>query len=112
MAKSARESTLWENKKVLFCSVFIALANAFYGFDTAAIGGLQAMPGFLQVYGFYDPKLGYTISTKVQQLIASFLTVGSICGCLTTGLFASKFGRRPALWFGCFVAMVANAVMI
>src|SRR5271156_2621823 len=70
------------------------------------------MPGLLQVYGFYDPNLGYTISTKVQQLIASFLTVGSICGCLTTGLFASKFGRRPALWFGCFVAMVANAVMI
>jgi len=70
------------------------------------------MPGFLQVYGFHDPKLGYTISTKVQQLIASFLTVGSIVGCLTTGFFAKKFGRRPALWFGCFVSMVANAVMI
>jgi MFS transporter, SP family, sugar:H+ symporter len=54
------------------------------GFDTATIGGLQAMPGFLAVYGFHTPA-GYEISTKVQQLIASLLTVGSIVGCLTTG---------------------------
>jgi len=110
--KAARESTLLENKKVLCCCVLIAVANAFYGFDTASIGGLQAMPGFLAVYGYSDPKsaIGYSITTRVQQLIASLLTVGSIVGCLTTGIFASKFGRRPALWFGCVIAAIANGV--
>lgn len=82
------------------------------GFDTATIGGLQAMPGFLQVYGYHDPKLGYAITTKVQQLIASLLTVGSIAGCLTTGIFAQKFGRKTALWFGCFVGYIAMAIQL
>src|SRR5580704_6785421 len=114
MLKSGRESTLWENRRVLFCSAFIALANAFYGFDTASIGGLQAMPGFLQVYGFRDPKaaIGYSITTHVQQLIASLLTVGSIIGCLTTGIFAQKLGRRPALWLGCLISMIANGIQV
>jgi MFS family permease len=114
MVKSTRESSLWENKKVLFCCAFIALANAFYGFDTASIGGLQAMPGFLQVYGYRNPHaaIGYSITTHVQQLIASLLTVGSIAGCLTTGLFAKWFGRRSGLWLGCVISMVANGVQI
>ena len=114
MVKAARESTLWQNKRVLACCILIAVANAFYGFDTASIGGLQAMPGFLAVYGYPDPKaaIGYSITTHVQQLIASLLTVGSIVGCLTTGLFASKFGRRPALWFGCVIAAIANGIQV
>jgi MFS family permease len=81
------------------------------GFDTATIGGLQAMPGFLAVYGFHTPA-GFEISTKVQQLIASLLAVGSIVGCLTTGFFAQKFGRKAALWFGCAVAYVAIAIQL
>lgn len=69
------------------------------------------MPGFLAVYGYHTPT-GFAITTKVQQLIASLLTVGSIVGCLTTGVFAQKFGRRSALWFGCAVAYVAMAIQL
>lgn len=50
------ETSLWRNRKCfLFCSI-MAIANLQYGYDTSAIGALQAMPGFLQVFGYKDPK--------------------------------------------------------
>jgi MFS family permease len=111
MVKATRESTVWKNKRVLLCCFLIAFGNGQYGFDTAVIGGLQAMPGFLEVFGFHTAA-GWEISTKVQQLITSLLTVGSIAGCLTTGYFAQYFGRKPALWFGCIAGFVANAIQL
>jgi len=112
MAKRARETSLWANRKVLACCILIALCNGQYGFDTASIGGLQAIQGFLAVYGFREPSGIFGITTKTQQLIASFLALGSFVGCLTTGFFAQKFGRRHALWFGCLIGMIANAIQI
>ena len=40
-----------------------------YGIDTAAVGGLQAMPGFLMVFGYEDPKspLGYGIDESSSR---------------------------------------------
>jgi hypothetical protein len=37
-----------------------------YGFDSAAVGALQAMPGFLKVFGYPDPTsaLGYGIDVS------------------------------------------------
>jgi hypothetical protein len=37
-----------------------------YGIDTAAVGGLQAMPGFLMVFGYKDAAspLGYGIDAS------------------------------------------------
>jgi len=36
------------------------------GFDSAAVGALQAMPGFLKVFGYPDPSspLGYGIDVS------------------------------------------------
>lgn len=114
MTKSSRETSLWANRKVLLCCILISSSIAQYGFDTATIGGLQAMPGFLEVFGYPNPKspTGYSITTTVQQLIASLLTVGSVVGCLLTGPFSRKFGRKPALWTGCAIAFIANAVQL
>jgi hypothetical protein len=46
----------------MLCCI-VAMANMQYGFDTSAIGALQAMPGFLAVFGYEDPNssLGYGI---------------------------------------------------
>ena len=60
------KSSLWANRKcLLICSV-VAMASMQYGIDTAAIGGLQAMPGFLMVFGYEDPTspLGYGIDVR------------------------------------------------
>ena len=45
-----------------------------YGIDTAAGGGLQAMPGFLMVFGYEDPTspLGYGIDVRVSKLRSEY----------------------------------------
>ncbi|KAL1976197.1 hypothetical protein VTN31DRAFT_2479 [Thermomyces dupontii] len=85
-----------------------------YGFDSAAIGALQAMPGFLAVFGYEDPTnpIGYNIDSTVQQLITSLLTLGSFLSSLVAGVFSTYFGRRPALWLACLLNAVACAIQI
>ncbi|TVY82966.1 putative glucose transporter rco-3, partial [Lachnellula suecica] len=85
-----------------------------YGFDSAAIGALQAMPGFLAVFGYADPSspLGYGIDNAVQQLITSLLTLGSFLSSLLAGSFSSFLGRKQALWLACALNAVACAIMI
>lgn len=85
-----------------------------YGFDSAAIGALQAMPGFLRVFGYEDPKnpTGYGIDPVVQQLIASLLTLGSFLSSMLAGFFSHWFGRRQGLWLACALNIVSCIIMI
>ncbi|KAL1861184.1 hypothetical protein Plec18170_001699 [Paecilomyces lecythidis] len=85
-----------------------------YGFDLNAVGALQAMPGFLKVFGYKDPEseLGYGIDSTSQQLITSLLTLGSFVSSLVAGIFSSWLGRRPALWLACIVNAAACAIQI
>lgn len=61
------DSSLWANRKCLLICSAVAIASMQYGIDTAAVGGLQAMPGFLMVFGYEDPKsrLGYGIDVSI-----------------------------------------------
>ncbi|RDL38161.1 Uncharacterized protein BP5553_05594 [Venustampulla echinocandica] len=114
MAIAIKESSLWANRKCLLICCAVGMANMQYGFDSAAIGALQAMPGFLKVFGYADPKLpsGYGIDKTVQQLIASLLTLGSFATSLIAGFFGSYFGRKPALWAACLLNAIACAIQI
>jgi len=82
MISNERNTPLLANWKCLIICCVMAIANCQYGFDTAAVAGFQAMIGFLKVFGYKDPKLplGWNINTKPQQLISSFLNVGTILG--------------------------------
>lgn len=53
----------------MICAI-VAIANLQYGLDSAAIGGLQAMPGFLKVFGYPDPSQpgGYGIDVRAPLL--------------------------------------------
>lgn len=82
-----KESSLWANRKCLLICCIVSIANMQYGFDTAAVGGMQgmqsfktfvyylvlhladcaiAMPGFLKVFGYPNPKspIGYGIDVR------------------------------------------------
>ncbi|KKY20280.1 putative general substrate transporter [Diplodia seriata] len=85
-----------------------------YGLDSAAVGGLQAMPGFLVVFGYPDPSSagGYAIDGTFQQLITSLLTLGSFISSLTAGVFAHFYGRKTALWTACVLNAVACIIQI
>lgn len=59
-------TSLWQNRKCIGICLFVAIANMQYGFDSAAVGGLQAMPGFLKVFGYEDAHIpgGYGIDVS------------------------------------------------
>ncbi|KAL4916494.1 general substrate transporter [Aspergillus aurantiobrunneus] len=108
------KTTLWQNRKCLFLCSLVSMANLQYGFDLAAVGSLQAMPGFLRVFGYPDPAAegGYAIDSTVQQLITSLLTLGSFVSSLIAGFFSAYLGRRAALWLACIVNAIACAIQI
>src|SRR3954463_5046072 len=87
-ARKARETPVKDNWKCILICFAMSLANCQYGYDTATVAGFQAMVGFLKVYGYKDPKskIGWNIETVPQQLISSFLQIGTIIGVLLTHL--------------------------
>ncbi|KAF2639753.1 MFS transporter [Massarina eburnea CBS 473.64] len=109
-----RDTGVKANWKVILMCLGMSLANFQYGYDTATIGGFQAMPGFLKVYGYRDKiaKIGWNISTGPQQLMTSFLNVGTIIGVLLTHLWAKRFGRRQGVWVACVLSWVAAGLQI
>lgn len=136
------ETSLWANRKCLAICCIVSVANMQYGLDLAAVGGLQAMPGFLVVFGHPDPTAegGYAIEVRLdlicqppknpfpsidnvrfdrwllqgtfQQLISSLLTLGSFMSSLVAGVFAHFYGRKTALWTACVLNAVACVIQI
>ncbi|KAI0594072.1 general substrate transporter [Biscogniauxia sp. FL1348] len=108
------ETSLWANRKCLLICAVVAIANMQYGLDSAAVGSLQAMPGFLAVFGYRDPNQpgGYGIEGTFQRLIGSLLTLGAFLSSLVAGVFAHFFGRKVALWLACVLNAVACVIQI
>ena len=67
------ETSLWANRKCLLMCAIVAVANMQYGLDSASLASLQAMPGFLQVFGYPDASLrgGYGIDVSNRILTLS-----------------------------------------
>jgi len=74
------------------------------------------MKGFLQVFGYRDPTLpaGWGIEPTHQQLITSFMNVGTMFGVLFTAPFArlSFGGRKPGIWIGTLICFIGVAVQM
>ncbi|CAK7203834.1 hypothetical protein SEUCBS139899_006583 [Sporothrix eucalyptigena] len=111
---SPRNTPLLANQRILWITALMALANVQYGFDAAVIASFQAMEGFLEIFGYPlpAPKKGYEIATTTQQLITSFLNVGTIVGVLFTGPFSRYFGRRPGIWAGSLLGFAGFGVQL
>ncbi|KAI5861691.1 general substrate transporter [Durotheca rogersii] len=108
------ENSLWSNRKCLLICATVAIANMQYGLDSAALGSLQAMPGFLEVFGYKDPSApgGYAIESTFQSLIGSLLTLGAFLSSLVAGAFAHFFGRKVALWLACVLNAIACIIQM
>lgn len=65
------ETSLWANRKCLLICAIVAIANMQYGLDSAVIASLQAMPGFLVVFGYKDSNVagGYAIGVSVSSSV-------------------------------------------
>ena len=114
--KAARDTPFGQNLHCFMICFIMSLANAQYGYDTATIAAFQAMRGFLEVFGYRDPSLpaGWGINPTDQQLITSFLNVGTMFGVLFTAPFArlSFGGRKMGIWFGTVLCFVGVAVQM
>ena len=92
----------------------MTLSNCQYGLDGAIVGGFQAMAGFLEVFGYKDPKSpsGWNIETQPQQLIGSCMNVGTIVGVLFAPLWSRYFGRLPAIWLASVLCYISLAIQL
>ncbi|KAK5233624.1 hypothetical protein LTR47_005247 [Exophiala xenobiotica] len=108
------QGSLWHHRKGFGIACLACLATTQYGMDYGLIGGLQAMPGFLKVFGYKDPTspIGWGIDSTVQQLINSLMTVGAFAACLCVGPLGKYIGRRAALFLGCILNHVGAILML
>ncbi|KAK3695809.1 general substrate transporter [Podospora appendiculata] len=97
----------------LACGIMV-LSPFQYGVDFGLIGGLQAMPGFLKIYGYQAPTtaIGWNLDTTRQQLISSLMTLGAFISSGTAGIVATKVSRRYCLLSACLLCMVSNTIMM
>ena len=72
------------------------------------------MPCFLEVFGYQDPNspIGWNITTKVQQLISSLMTIGAFAGSLPAGPMSIWLGRKYCIWVACILCCASNAIMM
>ncbi|KAH8712200.1 monosaccharide transporter-like protein [Phaeosphaeriaceae sp. PMI808] len=105
----------WRSHSRLFLACGVVILSPFqYGFDFGMIGGLQAMKGFLQVFGYRSTKsiTGWNITPERQQLISSLMTLGAFISSATAGIPSTRFGRRACLGFACVTCFIANIIMM
>lgn len=73
------ETSLWTNSKCLLICALVSLANMQYGLDSACLAALQAMPGFLKVFGYPDPSAPGGYGIGVGFLTPSTLHLAPSC---------------------------------
>ncbi|CAG8981420.1 hypothetical protein HYALB_00013880 [Hymenoscyphus albidus] len=108
------KDTISANRRIFFANAIVILGAFQYGLDFGLIGGLQAMPGFLEVFGFRAPQtpLGWNLTTERQQLISSLMTLGAFVSSGGAGFLAIKLGRKQCLWVGCVLCWVSDVIMM
>lgn len=111
---SQSNTTIRENWRCFLACSIIMMSPFQYGLDFGLIGGLQAMVGFLQVFGHRAPHVpsGWNIDPTRQQLISSLMTLGAFITSACAGLAATKLGRRHCLWIAAVACCVSNIIMM
>ncbi|KAH8164883.1 hypothetical protein CIB48_g3367 [Xylaria polymorpha] len=103
-------------KAYLICA-FAAFGGIFFGYDTGWMGGVLAMPYFIQLYTghHYDfatkmpidvTKPEFVIPSSTASLFTSILSLGTFLGALVGGDISDFIGRRPTIIGGCLIFIV------
>jgi len=100
--------------KCLAACTLMSLCPFQYGLDFGLIGGLQAMIGFLRVFGYEDASVpgGWNISTERQQLISSLMTLGAFLSSSLAGPIAAVMSRKMTVWAASALCVVSNVIMM
>ncbi|KAI0450691.1 general substrate transporter [Xylaria acuta] len=103
-------------KAYLICA-FAAFGGIFFGYDTGWMGGVLAMPYFIQLYTGYHydfvnkvpidvNKDQFVIPSGTASLFTSILSLGTFLGALVGGDISDFIGRRPTIIGGCLLFTV------
>ncbi|KAH8884138.1 general substrate transporter [Thozetella sp. PMI_491] len=108
------QTRLWANWKCLLICCVVSMANLEFGIDSGVVGSLQAIPGFLAVFGYPSEFIpgGYGLDSTFQQLITSLLILGGFLSSLVAGAFSVYFGRKTGLWVACVFTVVGVAIQM
>jgi len=98
-------------KAYLICA-FAAFGGIFFGYDTGWMGGVLAMPYFINQYTglpypnpssptYKDDKTAFALPASNQSLLTSILSLGTFLGALIAGDCADFTGRRTTIIIGC-----------
>ncbi|KAI1611804.1 general substrate transporter [Exophiala viscosa] len=104
---SAHEGFWHHWRSFVYCSI-ACLGGLQLGIDLGAIAGMQAMPGFLKVFGYPDKTatFGYGIRPTAQTLINSLMSLGAFLAGMSAGPLGKYVSRRWSM----ALAIVFNAV--
>ncbi|KAF9052175.1 general substrate transporter [Rhodocollybia butyracea] len=81
--------------KLLAITLFLALGNVIYGYDTASFGGVQAIPAFGKQFGVFEPSLGqFALPAKTSSLLTSLAFAGKLIGTVIIGPCTERYGHR------------------
>ncbi|KZL83335.1 myo-inositol transporter [Colletotrichum incanum] len=78
-------------------SITAAIGGMLFGYDTGIISAVL-------VYIHQD--LGHTLSSSERELITSITSGGAFIGAIFAGATADRFGRKIAIYVGCFLFTV------
>ncbi|ETI23910.1 hypothetical protein G647_05717 [Cladophialophora carrionii CBS 160.54] len=108
------DDSIAANWRCFVACAIITLSPFQYGVDFGLIGGLQAMPGFLKIYGYRAPEtpIGWNLTPLRQQLISSLMTLGAFISSGAAGFAAAKLGRRHCLWIASGLCCISNILMM
>ncbi|KAG9778538.1 hypothetical protein HRR83_002746 [Exophiala dermatitidis] len=111
---NTRPDTLRAHWKCLAACTLVSMCPFQYGIDFGIVGGLQAMVGFLKVFGHVAPEspIGYNISHTRQQLISSLMILGAFLSSACGGPIAKLIGRKMSIWTAIVLCVVANVIMM
>ncbi|KAB5546801.1 sugar porter family MFS transporter [Coniochaeta sp. 2T2.1] len=111
VTQGVRKTSLRANWRTLAITLYMGISLFEYGFDKGAIAGFQAMPGFLQVFG-YESKPGvWNIESTPQQIITSFMILGAFMGSLICGPIGAKLSRRHSMMVASLIVIIALLIM-
>jgi SP family myo-inositol transporter-like MFS transporter 13 len=82
-------------------SITAAIGGSLFGYDT----GINAA-----VLVSVHEDLGHTLSSSERELITSITSGGAFFGAIMAGLTADRYGRKPAIYFGCFLFAVGAII--
>jgi len=84
-------------------SAFAAFGGILFGYDTGTIGGIIAMPDWLNTFGVYDPSQpdlgvnGHYLPSNDKSLVVSILSAGTFFGAIIAFPLGDKLGRKYGL---------------